>query len=566
MYLLDQDVASSRALVVDPNPTSRSILASQLRELGVGQVRQCGRVADARSYLEIGSYDIVLCEMYFQGQEVRGDELLDELRRAGNLPLATVFVMVTGEATYARVAEAAEAALDGYLLKPFSATALASRLRESRLRKKSLQPVYDAIEEDRHRDAAQLCAERFKVRGPYWLFAARIGAELLLRLNEHDAAREMFEAILTTQALPWARLGLARVQRDAGESVQARRTLEGLLASDPGYGDAYDVMGRVLVESGNLVEAHEIYRKAAELTPGSLGRLQKHGMLAFYMGDLEAASKALQSAARLGAKSRMFDFQSLVLIGVTCFKQQDLKGLQRCMSDLAAARAKAPQSVRLRRFEMVLQIASLMLGKQVGKAVSNLCELTTEIGADDFDVEAACNMLTLVSMLAAAELNLPSAEDWVSQIALRFCSARGVSELLVRSATLHPPTSELVLQGQKDVGKRNENAIALSLAGDPTAGLLELIQQAEQTQNPRFLDTARGLMQRYPKRIAEVQALAARVEELRDRFGPANGVPRLGAEQMRQPGGLSLCCISRAEASAAASAEAEDGLAEAAST
>jgi CheY-like chemotaxis protein len=558
MYLLDRDIASSRALVIDPNPTSRSILASQLRELGVGHVRQCGRIAEARSFLELGSYDIVLCEMYFHGQEARGDELLDDLRRAGNLPLATVFVMVTGEATYARVAEAAEAALDGYLLKPFSATALATRLRQSRLRKKSLQRIYDAIEEDRHLDAAQLCAERFKARGPYWLYAARIGAELLLRLNQHDAAREMFEAILATQALPWARLGIARVQRDAGESVQARRTLEGLLASDPGYGDAYDVMGRVQVESGNLVEAQETYRKAAELTPGSLGRLQKHGMLAFYTGDLEAASKALQSAARLGAKSRMFDFQSLVLIGFTCFKQQDAKGLQRCVTDLAAAREKAPQSVRLRRFERVLQIASLMLGKQVGKVVSNLRDLTREIGSDDFDVEAACNMLTLLSMLAAAELNLPSAEDWVSQLALRFCSARGVTELLARSATLHPPMSEQVLQGQKDVGKRNEEALALSLAGDSTAAVHLLIHHAERTQNPRFLDTARGLMQRYPERIADVETLTARVEALRDRFGAANGVPRLGAEQVRQPGGVSLRCIARTEASA----EAEEGTAE----
>lgn len=560
MHLIDRDIVHSQALVIDPNPSSRSLLAAQLRDLGVGHVRQCGRVADARRLLEVRAYDIVLCEMYFHGQDARGDELLDDLRRAGHLPLSTVFVMVTGEATYARVAEAAEAALDGYLLKPFSATTLATRLRQARLRKKSLQAIYDAIEDERHLDATKLCVERFKVRGPYWLYAARIGAELLLRLNQHAAAREMFEAILATQALPWARLGVARVQRDAGETTQARRTLEGLLASDPGYGDAYDVMGRVQVESGQLTDALETYRQAAELTPGSLGRQQKHGMLAFYAGDMAAATQALQHAARLGAKSRMFDFQSLVLLGFAAFQQKDSKALQRCLSDLGAAREKAAQSARLRRFEQVLQVAGLMLARQVAKVVSSLRELVDEIGDDNFDVEAACNLLTLLALLAAAELNLPSAEDWVDRIALRFCSARGVSELLSRAASMHAPTSERVLQAHKDVSRRNEAALALSLAGDPTAAVLALLAETEQTKNPRFLDPAGGLLTRYPDRIADAAALAARVEALRGRYGAASGVPRLGAEQLRQPGGLSLRGSSRGADEA--ETETDDDLAE----
>ena len=41
-----------------------------------------------------------------------GQDLLDELRREQLLPFSTVFVMVTGEATYAKVTEAAESALD----------------------------------------------------------------------------------------------------------------------------------------------------------------------------------------------------------------------------------------------------------------------------------------------------------------------------------------------------------------------------------------------------------------------------------------------------------------------
>lgn len=54
--------------------------------------------------------------------------------------------MVTGEATYATVSEAAESALDGYLLKPHKASQLKDRLRQARIRKISLQNIFTAIE------------------------------------------------------------------------------------------------------------------------------------------------------------------------------------------------------------------------------------------------------------------------------------------------------------------------------------------------------------------------------------------------------------------------------------
>ena len=58
--------------------------------------------------LEHKPYDIVLCDYHFEGTNLSGQDLLDELRRENLLPYSTVFVMVTGEATYAKVMEAAE--------------------------------------------------------------------------------------------------------------------------------------------------------------------------------------------------------------------------------------------------------------------------------------------------------------------------------------------------------------------------------------------------------------------------------------------------------------------------
>ena len=60
------------------------------------------------------------------------------------LPYTTVFLMISGEASYDKVAEAAESALDGYLLKPYTASALGERLKQARHRKRELGAIFGA--------------------------------------------------------------------------------------------------------------------------------------------------------------------------------------------------------------------------------------------------------------------------------------------------------------------------------------------------------------------------------------------------------------------------------------
>ena len=72
MALPVDDLSVSQALVVDSNPTSRSILVSQLRDFGMGSVVQCARLADARRQLEHRSFDVVLCEHHFANEASSG--------------------------------------------------------------------------------------------------------------------------------------------------------------------------------------------------------------------------------------------------------------------------------------------------------------------------------------------------------------------------------------------------------------------------------------------------------------------------------------------------------------
>ncbi|MED5619195.1 response regulator [Ideonella sp. BN130291] len=539
MHALDRHIADCRGLVVDANPTSRSILAAQLRDLGVGTVAQCSKATDARRLLENREFEFVLCEQHFPNDTLSGQDLLDDLRRAQLLPFSTVFIMITGEATYGKVAEAAESALDGYLLKPHTATGLAERLRHARERKRVLREIFEAMEDQQFEVAARMCLQRFHDRSPYWLYAARIGAELLLRLQQHAAAQKLYEAVIATQALPWARLGVARVQLEGGQLAPARRTLESLIAQEPSYADAYDVMGRVQVEQGQLDDALATYRQASELTPGSIMRLQKHGMLAFYLGDHEQSAKALERASALGINSKTFDFQSMVLLAFARFQQRDGKGLQRCLDNLQHALDKAPQSRRLQRFAEVARTLHHMQQKQVASVVNDVRALAAEIAEPDFDLEAACNMLALVSRLTAAELRLDEAEGWIDAVALRFCTAKGVSELLARSAGGHPPYAERVRQCHARIHEIAEQCMAHTVAGDPAATVKQLLVHGSRTGNTKLIDMARLTLQRHHAAVADAAELAPQLEALQRRYAGAVNLP-LGQDGGRSAGGLNL--------------------------
>lgn len=514
----DPDLQSSRALVIDANPTSRSTLVGMLRDVGVGLVTQCSRALDARRILETRSFDVVVCEHHFDHQAMGGQDLLDDLRRAQLLPLSTVFIMVTSEASYAKVAEAAEAALDSYLLKPHNAAALHERVLQARRRKLLLKPIFDAIEAGDLDTAAALCLQRFEARGEYWLYAARVGAELLLRAGRHDAARDLFTAIREARALPWAKLGIARAEIEGGNTMQARRTLESLISGNPSFADAYDVMGRVQVEQGDLAGALETYRRASSITPASITRLQKHGMLCFYSGEWAEAGKSLERAMVTGLSSKMFDAQTLVLLALIRFDQNDPRGLVRVADNLGRALEKHPESRRLHRMHGVVTVLRTLGERQIARVIEQVRELAAGLRDEDFDFEAACNMVALLNRLGRTEVQLTDADDWLRTLARRFCVSKAGTELLCANALGHDTYGPLIHEAHAQVFSLAERAMTHSVKGSPAAAVQALIQQGQETLNAKLIELAGMVLQRYRDRIPAHAELSERATGLLQRY------------------------------------------------
>ena len=539
MAALENDLSTCSALVVDGNPTSRSILISQLRDFGLPSVVQAARTADARRQLEYRTFDFVLCEQHFPGESTSGQDLLDDLRRNQLLPFSTIFIMITGEATYATVAEAAESALDGYLLKPHKATQLQERINTARIRKVSLQKIFAAIEEEQFEEAARLCMERFESKGLFWLYAARIGAELLLRIGKFSEAQMLYQAVVAAKTLPWAKLGVARAQLESGQVTQATSVLERLIGEDPNFADAYDVMGRAQFELGKFDQALATYKMAATLTPSSISRLQNLAMMTYYEGDHTEAEKLLDKTTRMGLESKMFDAQTLVLLAFTRLELADRKGLQRCHDDFVRLIEKSPDNIRLRRLSEVVVALNLIQQNQFAQSVDAVRALAHKARNPEFDFESASNVLALMAQLAHKAIQLNDVGDAVDIIGRRFCSNRSLTELLAASARAHPPYAERVRGAQALVLEQAETAMALSMSGNPTAAVKNLLLHGKDTLNARLIDNAWQLLQKHAAGIPEAASLSKAINELRQNFGTGAMRATL-SEQKRQAGGLAL--------------------------
>ena len=518
MIPLDAEITRASALVIDCNNASRSVLVNLLRESGVGEVNQCRTAQEARRILERRRYDIVVCDYHFDGEPVSGQDLVDDLRLAQILPLSTVVVMISAEAGHAKVAEAAEAALDAYLIKPHTADALRCRLSEARARKRALKDVIALIEREAYLEAAEMCQLRFDTRGAAWVQAARVGAELWLRLSKPHQAQRMFDAILEVGAVPWARLGVARSLYDRGSTTQARRSLESLLSEQPGYSDAYDVMARVLLEQGQPEEALAASREALSLTPGSVARLVKHGLLAFFYGDSGEAADALARAARFGLHSKVFDLQGLVLLAFVQFDRGDLRGVAQSWRSMTAARSGRMGSDRLRRFEGVIAVMKLLLERQVTCAVAQVRELISEVREPTFEFEAACNLLALLSRLVRHELRMCSLDHDVLVLAQRFAVSHTTCDLLVRSIDDDAALATVVQDAYAGICAEAEDAVSNSLKGQPGEAARSLLAHAESTLNAKLMDLASHTMDRHAQKIDGVAELRERAEALHKRY------------------------------------------------
>jgi len=116
-----------RILVVDDFSTMRRIVKNLLADLGFTNTAEAEDGGTAFTALKQGGFDFVVTDWNMPG--VSGIELLRMIRADEKLKTLPV-LMVTAEAKREQIIEAAQAGVNGYIIKPFTAATLQEKLNK----------------------------------------------------------------------------------------------------------------------------------------------------------------------------------------------------------------------------------------------------------------------------------------------------------------------------------------------------------------------------------------------------------------------------------------------------
>ena len=114
-----------KILVVDDFSTMRRIIKNLLKDLGFGNIQEADDGNTALPMLQNGDFDFVVTDWNMPGMQ--GIDLLRAIRADDNLKHLPV-LMVTAEAKKEQIVAAAQAGVNGYVVKPFTAATLKEKL------------------------------------------------------------------------------------------------------------------------------------------------------------------------------------------------------------------------------------------------------------------------------------------------------------------------------------------------------------------------------------------------------------------------------------------------------
>jgi two-component system chemotaxis response regulator CheY len=114
-----------KILVVDDFSTMRRIIKNLLKDLGFTSIQEADDGNTALPMLVQGDFDFVVTDWNMPGMQ--GIDLLRAIRADDNLKHLPV-LMVTAEAKKEQIVAAAQAGVNGYVVKPFTAATLKEKL------------------------------------------------------------------------------------------------------------------------------------------------------------------------------------------------------------------------------------------------------------------------------------------------------------------------------------------------------------------------------------------------------------------------------------------------------
>ncbi|MGD8587537.1 MAG: response regulator [Chromatiales bacterium] len=295
-----QNLLNQRSyLVVDDFGDMRSTLRSMLSLFGVTDIDNAKNGADAIQQMEHKRYGVVLCD-YNLGIGKDGQQVLEEARHRNLISVSTAFIMITAENTLSMVLGALEYEPDSYLYKPFTKDLLRNRLEKVLSKKKDLQRVDEALEGKDYASAIKLLDRRIDTKPKNLAELLRLKGDICIRAGAYEEAAGIFEQTLAIREVPWARMGIGKVQYGLKQYDAARTTFQDIIDGNERFTAAYDWLARTLKALGDPQGSQDVLSVAVKISPKAILRQQELAEIALENKDFDIAEKAFGQAVNLG--------------------------------------------------------------------------------------------------------------------------------------------------------------------------------------------------------------------------------------------------------------------------
>ncbi|MBU0593308.1 MAG: response regulator [Gammaproteobacteria bacterium] len=467
------DFQDKTFLVIDDIIGVRSSMRITISTFGGVKVDMAANAADAFNKIEHRNYDIILCD-YSLGEAKDGQQLLEELKRRRMIRNATIFMMVTAERGYEKVVSAVELAPDDYLIKPFSGEVLRTRLQHLIHKKTFLAPIYELMERQEMRKAAELCDRLLSKAGPYLLDVLRLKGELLLMISEFTDASKVYEHILAMREIPWARMGLAQAQYFLENYEAAAEGFKKILAGHPNYLSAYDWLAKAYTALGDEVSAQRVLMDGVAKSPRTLQRQKDLGESAYQNEDLDTAQGAFEAVLEFGKFSSFTEPEDFANLSRTFLDKGEYDQALTVMNNARKTFENSPQ---------VMLHASVM-DSMIHDKAGNKEAAERAFGEARTLFDAAVNKpesLALDMVRSCFQHGDQAAGEKITQELVKNNHDNPAvlkrTEQMFQRMGMHDQGKDLIHTSSREVIALNNRAVKLAQAGD-LKGSVELLMQA----------------------------------------------------------------------------------------
>ena len=492
MRRIGKELPRMRVLLVDRHASARNTLRMILSTLGISAVHNASNSTEVMRQVKAYSFDIIFADYHLDdGRD--GQQLLEELRQQRLISLSTVYMVVTAERGYHNVVSVAELAPDDYLIKPFTADQLQSRLAKALYKKKYFERVFRHLDNGAFNDALAACEALIGKDDQFLYDTLRFKGEILNALGRYEEAKAVYQQVLDNAMVPWARMGLAIALRGMDALAEAEMIGASIIDDFPEYLVAYDFVANVREEMGKLAEAQETLQKASAISPNNSVRQRMVAEIAVRNDDLDVAERAYSKVLERhrGSSLRVID---------------DYTNLTRVMLDRGHTDGARMITQELRREwrgnkhgELAASVMDSLCCNQEGEpakakaALEKALALHADIG-DDPKARALSQKIAVDlahACLASGEED--RAKEILSKVAAENHEDRGViaqiQGVFAKTGNEEAGQSMLAKVGREIVELNNRGVLA-ARGGDLVASVQMLIEAAERVPNLQFLINA----------------------------------------------------------------------------